>query len=140
MTKVLSLEAVTARRDVESSGKWMPYEYGGEFLVAYHRNVDYHRRKELFLEEERKALGLSEGEPIPVDARNRATVKAMFGTILRDWRGVCADAEGTKPLEFTLDNVLAIMLVDIDLGQRIHTFAETRENFHRAEREARVRD
>lgn len=140
MSKALSLQAAKARQAAERAGAWFTYRLGGRFLVRYFRNPDYTRRREQFLREERASLQLKEDEPLPIEARNRATARAMFGTILGDWQEITADEAGTQPLEFTESNVAELMLLDLDLAQEIYAFSESRANFHREQVEALVRD
>lgn len=139
MGKALTLAGAKARHAAEQRGAWFEYKYGGRFLVRYHRNPDYNRRREQFLREEREALQLRDDEVIPVDARNRATARAMYGTLLADWAEIHADEAGT-PAEFTEANVVELLLTDLDLAQEIYAFAEKRDNYHREQSEARARD
>lgn len=139
MSKALSLQAAKARQAAERAGAWFTYRLGGRFLVRYFRNPDYTRRREQFLREERASLQLKEDDPLPIDARNRATARAMFGTLLAEWAEVTVDESGT-PLEFTEANCVDLMLTDVDLAQEIFAFAEKRDNHHREQVEALVRD
>lgn len=131
MSKVLSLAAAKARQLAEKAGTWFEYRFGGRFKVAYHRNADYSRRLELFRDEERQALKLGPDETLPIEARNRSTVRAMFGTLLLDWEEVFADEEKNERLEFTIENALELLLTDVDLAQELVEFAQKRENHHR---------
>lgn len=139
MGKALSLAAAKARHAAEQRGSWFEYKYGGRFLVRYHRNPDYNRRREQFLRDEREALALREDDHLPVEARNRATAKAMYGTLLADWQEVFVDETGTVA-EFNEENVQTLLLTDLDLAQELFAFAEKRENFHREQAEAAGRD
>lgn len=127
-SKLLSLAAVKAQAAAEKAGAWFENVYGGRFLVRYHRNADYNRRREEFVAEERAALKLKADDELPVAARNRAVVKAMFGTILGDWSDLVGE-DGATPLEFNLENALALLLVDVDLADAILEFSIRRGNF-----------
>lgn len=126
--KLLSLAAVKAQAAAEKAGAWFENPYGGRFLVRYHRNADYNRRREAFVAEERAALKLRADDELPIEARNRCVVKAMFGTLLGDWADLVGD-DGVTPLEFTLENALALLLVDVDLADAILEFSLKRGHF-----------
>ena len=139
MGKALTLSAAKARHAAEQRGSWFQYQYGGRFRIRYYRTPDFSRRREQFMRDERTAAGLRDEDPLPVDARNRATARAMYGTIVAEWDEIQLDETGA-PLEFTEANLVDLLTTDLDLANEIYAYAEKRTNHHDAALGAQVRD
>lgn len=139
--KILDLNAILAKQQKEDSGEWFRYEEGGEFLVAFIGREDFSRRLNRLEEQARLARPELKKKDqrgnyikkLPAEVTEEIGARAMFGSIVLDWRQI---QRGGAHIDFTEDEFVSVVKAVRGLGNAILEFASERENYHREQVEA----
>lgn len=145
-TKKLDLGRTRANQETMRKGRWMTFERGGRFLIAFLGIAAFGRRRDLLRTEWLFNHGKKKSavDEIPENVDDELTARALFGSVVLGW----SDVQGPDGGEFAFTEDHLVFLLCGEPGtdeerfwgvpgltNAIMEFSKRAENFERASRE-----